>query len=219
MSDDVVAQVKARSPRRVLDDLVPITRALAGHGRARPEIELMLMTGATVRGRFVAMGDDRDGVIVVIQVGGTQSEPSVAFVRVDLIVAVIVPDASLLVKGPTPDQPIPSKLELARQAAAKADLVSSKLGHPVTIAIDAEVDDDGRRAISVALPLLVEVLGLVASDDMGKQALRPITAIELGAGSAGDIGRHGSTLVVRAPKLLTEVYTRESLRAGIEKIL
>jgi len=219
VSDDLVGQVKARSPRRLLDDLVPITRALAGHGRPRPEIELMLMTGASMRGRFVGLGDDRDGMIVVVQVGGTPSEPSVAFVRVDLVVAVIVPDASLLVRGPAPDQPIPSKLELARLAAARADVVSTKLGHAVTVTITAEVDDDGRRAIAKLLPLLVEVLGLIAGDDMGKQALAPITTIECGAGSTGEVGRHGNALVVRAPKLLTEAYSRESLRAQIEKIL
>jgi hypothetical protein len=219
VSDDVVAQVKARAPRRVLDDLVPIARALASHGRARPEVELMLASGQAVRGRFVTLGDDRDGVTVVIQVGGSPAEPSVAFVRIDQVVCVIVPDAGLLVRGPTPDQPIPSKLELARQAAAKSDLLAGRVGHAVAVSIAAEMDEDGRRAIATLLPLLVEVLAAIASDDMGKQALQPITAIELGAGSAGDVGRHGTTLVVRAPKLLTEAYTRESLRGEIEKLL
>jgi hypothetical protein len=219
VSNDIVAQVKARSPRRVLDDLAPIAGAIAGHGRARPEIELMLATGASVRGRFVSLGDDRDGVTVVVQVGGSPAEPSVAFVRVDQVVCVIVPDAGLLVRGPVPDSPIPSKLELARQAAAKSDQLAGKLGHPVSLAVVPEIDDDGRRAAATLLPLLADVLAAIAGDDMGKQALAPITAIELSAGSTGDIGRHGATLVVRAPRLLTEAYTRESLRAEIEKIL
>ena len=219
MSEDIVGQVKARSPRRVLDDLVPIARALAAHGRGRPEIELMLASGAVVRGRFVGLSDDRDGVTAVVHVGGSPSDPSVAFVRTDQVVCLVIPDATLLVHGPVPDQPIPGKLDLARQASAKAEQLAMKLGHAVSIATSADLDDDGRRAVATLLPLLVEVLVAICGDDMGKQALARITSIEIGAASTGDVGRHGAMLAVRAPKLLTEAYSRDRLRAEIEKLL
>jgi hypothetical protein len=216
--EDLASQVKPRSPRRVLEDLVSIARALAAHDRPRPEVELYLATGATIRGRFVGNGDDRDGAIVLIQTGGTSIEPAIAFVRADQLVAVVVADASLLVRGPAPDQPAPSKLELARQAAAKTDTIAGKLGRTLPIAIVAD-DDDGRRAVAVLLPLLVEVIVAIAGDDMGKEALAPLAGIELAAGSTGDVGRHDKMLVVRAPKLLTEAFTRDRLRSAIEKLL
>ena len=218
MTDDVLSQLKPRSPRRVLDDLAPIARALAAHGRAQPEVELYLMSGQTLRGRFIGTGDDREGTVVLVQVGGSQREPSVAYVRVDHLCAVVVVDASLLVRGPASDQPVPSKLELARQAAAKADALASKLGRALKITITAD-DDDGRRAAGILLPMLVDVILAIASDDMGKKALAELTSIELGAASPGEVARHERTLIVRAPKLLTDAFTLARLRAEVEKLL
>jgi hypothetical protein len=218
MTDDILGQLKPRSPRRVLDDLAPIARALAAHGRPQPEIELYLMSGQTLRGRFLGTGDDRDGTVVLVHVGGNQREPAVAYLRADQLAAVVVVDASLLVRGPASDQPIPSKLELARQAAAKADTLASKLGRALKITITAD-DDDARRAAGILLPMLVDVLVAIASDDMGKRALAELTSIELGAASPGEVARHERTLIVRAPKLLSDAFTLTRLRAEVEKLL
>ena len=223
MNDDVLSQLTGASPRRLLEDLARIGAALAKNDRARPEIECYLASGQLVRGRVVSVADDRQGAIALISVGGSVRAPSVTFVRVDQIAAVTVVDASLLVKAPVVDSPIPSKLELQRQLAARADGLANAIGHRLAITLGgaSELDDDGRRAIGATLPLVVDVLAAIASDDMGKEALRKLETVELGAASSGDVGTYdsGKRLVIRAPKLLTEQYTAATLRKAIEKLL
>ncbi len=223
MNDDVLSQLVGASPRRLLEDLARIGAALAKNDRARPEVECYLASGQTVRGRIVSVADDRQGAIALIAIGGTVRGPSVTFVRVDQIAAVTVVDASLLVKAPVVDAPIPSKLELQRQLAARADGLATATGKRIELVLGgaSELDDDGRRAIGAALPLVADVLAAIASDELGKEALRELDTLELGAASSGDVGTYdsGRRLVIRAPKLLTEQYTAATLRKAIEKLL
>lgn len=222
MSDrEILDKLKAASPRHLLEELAGLGVALANNDRPRPEVELFLESGQGLKGRIVSVSDDRGGAVALLVVGGSARAPAVTFVRVDRIAAVTVVDASLLTRAPTPDAPVPSKLELARQAAARGDALANALGRPVPVQLGgaSELDDDGRRAIGGTLPLVVEVLTAIASDDMGREALRAIEAIELGAASSGEVHLDGKRLVVRAPKLLTEQYTRETLRKAIEKLV
>ena len=223
MTDDVLSQLTGANPRRLLEDLARIGVALARSDRPRPEVECYLASGQLVRGRIVSVADDRLGAIALIAIGGNVRSPSVTFVRIDQIVALTVVDASLLVKAPVVDAPIPSKLELARQLAARADALAAALGKRIELVLGgaSELDDDGRRAIGVALPLVADVLAAIATDDMGKEALRALEVLELGAASSGDVGTSdgGHRLVIRAPKLLTEQYTAATLRKAIEKLL
>jgi hypothetical protein len=223
VNDDVLSQLTGASPRRLLEDLARIGVALAKNDRARPEVECFLASGQLVRGRVVSVADDRQGAVALLAIGGNVRAPSVTFVRVDQIAAVTVIDASLLVKAPVVEAPIPSKLELQRQLAARADALAGALGKRIAITLGgaSELDDDGRRAIGVTLPLVADVLGAIASDDLGKEALRKLETVELGAASSGDVGTYedGHRLVIRAPKLLTEQYTAATLRRAIEKLL
>jgi hypothetical protein len=223
VNDDVLAQLTGASPRRVLEDLARIGVALAKNDRARPEVECYLASGQLVRGRIVSVADDRQGAVALIAISGNMRGPSVTFIRVDQIAAVTVVDASLLVRAPVVDSPIPSKLELQRQLAARADSLANTLGKRIefTLGGASELDDDGRRAIGATLPLVVDVLAAIASDEMGKEALRKIETLELGAASSGDVGTYdnGHRLAIRAPKLLTEQYTAATLRKAIEKLL
>jgi hypothetical protein len=221
VTDDVLDQLKGGSPRHLLDELARVGYALAKNDRPRPEIELYLSSGQAVRGRIVSVADDRGGAVAIVQVGGNARMPSVTFVRIDQIAALTVVDASLLVKAPVADAPVPSKLELQRQAAARSDALANALGRPVPLQLGgaSELDDDGRRAIGLAMPLVVEVITAIAGDEMGKEALRGVDAIELGAASAGDVHKDGKRLVIRAPKLLTEQFTHQTLRRAIEKLL
>ena len=211
MSDDVLEQLAVTTPRRVLEDLARLGHALAKANRARPEVELLLASGHTVRGRIARVAD----AMAMIVVGGTPQAPAVAFVHVDQIAAATVGDASLLVKAPVPDAPVPSRLELQRQAAAK----SEALKLVIELGGATELDDDGRRAIGVTLPLVGDVLAKIASDPMGKEALAGLDTVELGAAASGDVQRHGKRLVVRAPKLLADQFTHATLRRAIEKLL
>src|SRR5439155_27245700 len=79
---DVVDQLAPRSPRRLLDDLAGVARQLVAAGRARPEIELALASGHTLRGRLIAVADEGDGAIALLFAGGSPSAPTVTFARV-----------------------------------------------------------------------------------------------------------------------------------------
>lgn len=223
MNDDVLSQLAGASPRRLLEDLARIGVALAKNDRPRPEVECFLAGGQLVRGRVVSVADDRQGAVALLAIGGNARAPSVAFVRVEQIAAVTVVDASLLVKAPVVDAPIPSKLELARQLAARSDALTTAAGKRIALTLGgaSELDDDGRRAIGATLPLVAEVLAAIASDDLGREALRELDTVELGSASSGDVGTYdgGRRLVIRAPKLLTEQYTAATLRRAIEKLL
>ena len=220
MIDDILGKLTGGSPRHLLEDLSRIAAALAKADRPRPEIELYVASGQVIRGGIVGVGDDRGDAIAVVQVGGTAKQPTVTFVRVNQIVAVTVVDASLLVKAPGSDAPVPSKLELQRQLAARSDALASVLGRPFAFELVAsDLDEDGRRAIGAALPLVVDVLSAIAKEDLGKEALGAIDGIELGAATSADIQRTGKRLAIRAPKLVTEQLTHVVLRRAIEKLL
>lgn len=219
MSDDILGQLSGRSPRRVLEDLVVLGNAFAKVDRARPEVEVYLASGALMRGRPLGIADVGGGAILTLHVGGNAQHPSVSFVRIDQIAAVTVTDASVLVKSPVSDAPVPSRLELQRQANAKAEALATALGRAVPITIPADLDDDSRRAAAAVLPMVTDVLVAIAGDDMGREALAAITEVVVSGGSSRDVHRDGTTLAVRAPKLLTEVFTPATLRVAIEKLL
>ena len=221
MPDDILGQLVGAPPRRLLEDLARIGAALAKNDRARPEVELFLASGQAIKGRVVSIAEDRQGAIAVLQVGGSARAPAVTFVRCDQIAALSVVDASLLVRAPTVDAPVPSKLELNRQVAARADALVSAVGRKLALELGgaSELDDDGRRAIVATLPLVIEVIVAIAGDEIGKDALGVVDAIELGSASSGEVYKDGKRLVIRAPKLVTEQYTHATLRRAIEKLL
>jgi hypothetical protein len=222
VSDDVTGELTARSPRRLLEELAQIARVLAANGRARPEVELYLASGQLLKGRVVEVGtgDDRAGPIAVLAIGGTPRAPAVAYVRIDEIVAVTVADAGLLLRAPVSDAPAPSRLELQRTVAARGEPLARQLGRALPVSFSSDLDDDSRRALGSLLPVLFDVLGGIAGDDMGKLALAAIAGIEIGAGPTGEVWKEApEKLVLRAPKLLNEAFTAASLRAAIEKLL
>ena len=217
--DDILATLEARAPRRLLEDLSGIARALAANDRQRPEIEVQLTSGAQIRGRIVSVTDDRAGAVAMLYVGGQPRSPSVSFVRIDQIAAVTVIDASLLVRTSTSDAPAPSGLELKRQVASRVDELAAVFGRATPLVIAGELDEDDRRALGGVLPVLVQVLFAVGSDEMGKAALAWVESVELSAWTHADITKVGTKLVVHAPKLSTDAFTPATLRAAIEKIL
>ncbi|MEJ7599652.1 MAG: hypothetical protein WKG01_17225 [Kofleriaceae bacterium] len=220
-SDDILSLLTGASPRKLLEDLARIGVALAKHDRLRPEVEIFLTSGQLIKGRIVSVADDREGAVALLQVGGSADAPAVTFVRCNHMAAVGVVDASLLVRSPIIDTPVPSKLELNRQVAARAEDLATAVGRalPLELGGATELDDDGRRAIFSVLPLVVEVLAAIASDKMGQDALKHLDGVELGSAQSGEVYKTGKKLVIRAPKLVTELYTQQTLRRAIEKLL
>lgn len=220
MSLDILEEIGGRAPRQLLEELAAIGRALAKVERHRPEVELVLSSGALIRGRIVNVVEDRGTVIVTIHVGGPLGSPSVAFVRLDQIAAVTLADATQLVRGPraSNEGPPTSRLELQRQLAAHSETIAAAIGHAMPITV-GELDDDGRRVVRILLPILAEVLIAIASTDLGKAALGELTRIELDAAPRSETARTGSTLVIKGSAVLTDAYTKASLRAAIEKVV
>ena len=220
MSDDVLGQLVGRSPSRLLEDLAVIGRALVASDRARPEIEVLLIGGAIIRGCIVSHVEDRMGAVALVQRGGSPHAPTVSFVRVDQVAAVTIVDASLLVRAPIRDTPAPSRLELQRQVATQSAALVAKLGRALPIVVASELDDDSRRAVGIVMPVLFDVIAAIAGDDMGKAAFSAVDSIELGAASTAEVWKEGpGKLAVRASKLLIEAFTFGSLRSAIEKLL
>jgi hypothetical protein len=219
--DDVAGELAAHSPRRVLEELAQLGRALIAAGRPRPEVELILGGGRELRGRIVAVGEGgAAGAVAVLMVGGTPRAPAIAYVRVDDIAALTVPDAALLLRGPAVSAPAPSRLELGRQAQAQAEGLSGALGRPIAVRVPGELDDDGRRAVAALIPLVGEVIGRIAADALGKTALAAIEAVELGTAGAPELWiEPPGTLVVRMSPLVGEPFTAATLRAALEKLL
>ncbi len=219
--ETVFEQLRPSSPRHLLEDLSRIGTTLAKHDRLRPEIELHLVGGQSVRGRIISVADHGGGAIALVHTGGVARVPSVAFVRVEHIAAITLVDASVLAKPVMSDAPIPSKLELQRQAAALADSLSTTLARSISLELGgaSELDDEGRRAIGLLLPLAIEVISAIAGDAMGREALGRIDALELGASTEGEVKLDGRRLNLRAAKLLSAQPTHAALRTAIEKLL
>jgi hypothetical protein len=224
--EGVLERLIGAAPRRLLEDLSRVAVALAKNDRARPEVELYLASGQVVKGRIVTVSDDRQGAVAVVQVGGNVRQPSVTFVRVDQVAAVNVVDASLLVHAPVSDAPAPSRLELQRQIAARLDGLHTKLGRAefarplaIKLATTSIEDDDSRRAVGALVPVLFDVLMAIVDDDMGKQAIGALESIELAADASGEVVKEPRGFSIRAPKLLTEQYTHQTLRKALEQHL
>ncbi len=215
--ETLLEQLRPQSTRGLLDELARVGMTLARHDRSRPEIEVHLASGQTLRGRLISVSDHG----AIIHAGGTARAPTVSFVRVDQIAAVTVGDASVLAKPVLSDAPVPSRLELGRQCAARGDGLSGTLGRAIAIELGgaSELDDEGRRAIGLALPVVQEVLAAIASEAMGREALAKLDLIELGASTEGEVRVDGRRLVIRAAKLLSEQPTPATLRKAIERLL
>ena len=219
--DDTLEKLTAASPRGLLEELARIGAALAKLERARPEVEVFLASGQALRGRIVRVEEERGGHIALLHTAGPPRNPSVAYVRVDQIAALTVSDANVLVHAPTADAPVPSRLELSRQLVARNDALAGALGRPLLITLATDANDDARRALGLALPLVTDVLTAVAGDVMGKEALAPVMAIELGGATGLEVYFEDGKqkLVLRVPTVLTQPLSHARLRATIEALL
>jgi hypothetical protein len=133
---------------------------------------------------------------------------------------VTVADAGLLLRAPTSDAPAPSRLELQRQAAARGEALVSRIGRALPVSLASDLDDEARRAVAAFLPVLFDVLGSIAGDELGRLALAAIAVIEVGAAPVPELWKEApDRLVLRAPRIPTEAFTVAQLRPAIEKLL
>lgn len=97
-NDDILSHLVGHPLRKLLEDLASLGTVFARASRDRPMVELHLTSGPTMRGRIIGVSDN--GAIVTVQVGGSPQAPSVAYIRIDHVIAIIVSDAGLLVNPP-----------------------------------------------------------------------------------------------------------------------
>ncbi|MEZ4364620.1 MAG: hypothetical protein R3B48_30875 [Kofleriaceae bacterium] len=217
---EVLDQLVGAGPRALLEALAERGSAAAKAARARPDVECYLAGGQIVRGKVLSVAPERTGPIAVLHIGGPPSAPSVAYVCVEQVVAVVVADASVLVRAAHADAPTPSRLELVRQLEARAGHLAGSLGRALPLTLAPNPDDDARRALGEALPTVASVLGAIAADELGKGALGTLSAVELGVGPALELWLEDPRrLVVRVPLLGGEPLTARGLREAIERLL
>ena len=115
IDDGALRDLQARPPAAVLDELAKLGRALTASGRPRPDVEIGLTSGQILRGKVIAA----DAANAVLHTGGHVRAPSVAYIRIDQIASLMLPDASVLAHelAATTDTPVPSLVELTRRVA------------------------------------------------------------------------------------------------------
>jgi hypothetical protein len=213
----LLAKLAPRAPRRILEEIVARGQKAAVTGKDRPVVTLLLTTGRDVTGRAVAIADDGGLAMIALHVGGPISAPQVAHVRVDQIVAVTHDLATP--RPPMADEAAPGRLELARALAPHAAQVSAKIDKKLELSPNEPLDDDDRRAVMAAIPLFAQVLGKLAEDAIGKDALRLLSEIRLGASARGDARTAGGVLTVEVPRSSDDAWDERAFKAAIEKAL
>ena len=206
IEEGALRDMQARPPGAVLDELAKLGRALAASGRPRPDVELGLTSGQVIRGKVVAA----DATSAVLHTGGHVRAPSVAYVRIDQIASLVLPDASVLGHelAAATDTPVPTQVELARRVAG--------LMPPIAF---APLDDGARRAVGALLPTLQHALYQIASQAAGKAALALVDGLDVGSAPTGTVVREGKRIAIHAPLLTAEAFTVASLRAALERLL
>jgi hypothetical protein len=214
----LLAKLAPRAPRRILEELVARGQKAAVTGKDRPVVTLLLTTGRDVTGRAVAIADDGGLAVIALHVGGPISAPQVTHVRVDQIVAV-THDVTTP-RPPMADEPAPGRLELTRALAPHAAHLSSRIDHKLALVPNEPMDDDDRRAVMATISLFAQVLGKLADDPMGTEALRHLSEIRLGAAAKGDVRTAGGgVLVVEVPRSSDDAWDERALKNAIEKAL
>lgn len=214
----MLAKFQPRAPRRILEELVARGAKAAVTGKDRPVVTLQLVTGRDVTGRAVAIADEAGLAMIALHVGGPLSAPTVTHVRIDQVVAVTHDVATD--KPPMADEAAPGKLQLTRELAQKvAPVVANKVDKPIAVVPNEPLGDDDRRAVMAAIPLLATVLGTIASDAIGADALRKLSEIRTGAATRGDVRIQGDILVIEVPRAADDAWDERTLKAAIEKSL
>lgn len=208
-----LAALAPQSPRRALEELVARGQRAAAAGHDRPVVSLELMSGRSLAGRCVAVAEDGGLSMVLLHTGGSERAPQVMQVRLDQVVAVGYEPVA------QPQQPTgaaPGRLELTRGLAGVAEEVSRVLGAKLELTLADPADDPGRRAVAALVPALRQALARLAADAMGKEALRALAVVQVGAGARRAVTASGGSLRVDGAE---EEWTANELVAAIEKAL
>jgi hypothetical protein len=215
MPADPVARVRARSPRRLLEELAGTAERLAASGRPRPRVTLHLTTGRDLVGRLVAVGEDGGAAVTALHVGG---DADVAHVRVDLVAAVTVHEPVVPARTAAA---APGRLELARQVKSRSQSLSASLGAELPIALEEGVaGDPDLLAVAALLAVLDDAVAGVIADPLGKEAVRSqVGSLRLGAGEESSARLIDRVLHLRFARDELAQWTPSELRAAIEKAL
>lgn len=202
-----------QSPRRALEELVSRGQRAAAAGHERPGVSLELMSGRSLAGRCVAVSDDGGLTMVLLHTGGSERAPQVMQVRLDQVVAVgYEPVAPALQSTGA----APGRLELARGLASVGEELARAAGARLELVLREPADDAGRRAVAALVPVLRQALLRLAGDAMGKDALRALASVQVGAGPRHAVVASGGALHVEGGD---EEWTVGELVAAIEKAL
>lgn len=204
--------------RDALDQLPPLRpEALFASllGEDAPRVTLRLDSGHTVTGKLLAFADGQ----ILLRDLGTGGGLDATYVPLVAVRAATVhygrANVHVAAEGRLPAMPdrVPTRLELKRQAAA--------LPLPARVDWDAwPATDLGCVRLGAALAELGQVLGDLAGDPLGAEALRGLQGVRLEVGALGpDLHVADGWLLVQGRVDGEDVQTPADLRAAVEKAL
>lgn len=208
-----LAALVPQSPRRALEELAARGKRAAAAGHDRPVVSLELMSGRSLAGRCVAIAEDGGLSMVLLHMGGSERAPQVMQVRLDQVVAV---GYEPVAQAQQPTGAAPGRLELSRGLAGVAEEVARVLGARLELVLAEPADEPGRHAVAALVPVLRQALVRLAADAMGKEALRALASVQVGAGPRRAVMASRGSLRVEGAE---EEWTVSELVAAIEKAL
>jgi len=206
LTDRRLAGWVARDLETHLDELADAARKWRDGAGERPVITVHLTSGQRhighvlerMRGTLVLQGLPQRGTI----------DLDVTVIPIARIEALTFHGAQGLVSAPVPADIAESSLDLKRRAKALSDLLTSRVGSPISVDIGA-----GELAqVAPSFELVKVALERVCSDDIGRSSLAErVKRIEVRGGAAARVSLASGLLVVEG--LLSSVRLQSELDA------
>jgi hypothetical protein len=189
-----------------------------------PVVTAYLAQGAAIHGALVDAVHGPGGPHLCLARAVDHHTRDLAFFPAGAITALIVHDVDRLAAPPADAPEPPSRLALLRAVAdARARLLAAT-GASIEIQLEG-IDDPGgdssaRAALGEALPSVLDVLTVIAQDELGRTALpAKLAAVHIRAGDQGGVALDGKTLTVTVARARRHRQGPDALRAALEKLL
>lgn len=221
---DPRARLPARAPRAVLRELA----GLQGRpGVSPPEVTLTLCGGARERGRVIAWSET--GGAASLSASGDGQD--VVYVAADDVVAARVhytpQTMHLLSEGrvAAPVPAAPTRLVMKRRVIADCEALAAVVGHPFDVRVPWEALPSEGVALAALWGTLrdaVRVVGALAHDPMGREALAHVHSLELRTTGQPGAGRDGARVwvgIALTDEGEADVPDAETIRRELERAL
>jgi hypothetical protein len=215
---DNLAGLIPRQPLRLLEELAALSRRVgAGEGFARPRVTLHLRSGRDVTGTLLGCAEDHGERVALLLETRERESLDVTHISVSSLEALTVYDAARL-DQPTRAVETPGSLELRRAVSAFGQGLRDA-GAALKTELMADLPESDFEPVWSALPALEEVLRAILSDDLGREALKPVVSLELSARSEARVTKSGNAIEICAARGFLERPSARDWRELLERVL